>query len=118
MKNTRKIIYIVCLSLSAALLVWFGVQTILFLLNTAERYQSFGEAVKQFLLFVITAAEPMAILAFSVVLSGVGIKLSASSEQKKLARGVFIGEMIILALYALILLSMFVVFPEEWAGRM
>ena len=117
MKNKKKIIYALCIVVSMLLLLWFVVQTALFLLDTAERYQSFGEAVKRLLLFAISAGEPAVVLAFSVVLSGVCIKLSSTPKQKKLARGIFIGEMIVLAIYALILLSMFVVFPEEWTGR-
>ena len=68
--------------------------------------------------FAVQAAEPLALLVISLVLSAVGIKLSATSGQKKFARALFVTEMIILALYALILLSMLVVFPEEFAGKM
>jgi hypothetical protein len=118
MKNKRTLAYTVCLALSALLLLWFAVQMLLFLFETAENHYSFGEAVKKLLLFAMQAAEPLAVLVLSVVLSAVGIKLSATSGQKKLARALFIAEMILLALYALILLSMFVVFPEELAGRM
>ena len=118
MKTPKKIPCILCLSASALLLLWFGIQTVQFLIETAGRHASFGEAVKKLLQFALQAAEPLELLVISVVLSAVGIKLSATSGQKKLARALFVTEMVVLALYALVLMSMFLVFPEEFAGRM
>lgn len=115
-KHRRKIGYCICLTISAALLVWFAVQTVEFFLNTARQYQSFGEAARRFLLFLITASEPAFLLGISVALSAVGIKLSATAKQKKLARAALITEMVVLAVYALILVSMFVAFPQEWTN--
>lgn len=115
MSQKRKTyLYVACLVLSCGLAIWFMVQTGLFLMNTAAQYQSFSEAVKQLLSFAMTAFVPAAILCASVVLAGVGIKVSADARQKKIARGIFAAEMVLLGIYALLVLSMFVVFPEEW----
>ncbi len=99
---------------SAVLALWFVVQTVLFLLETASATPSFAEAAKKLLLFAMRAFAPGAILCGSVVFSGVSIKLAAQPRKKKIARALFVGEMVMLGIYALLLLSMFVAFPEEW----
>ncbi len=109
--NAKKIISIACLVLSIGCLVGFGYTFATFLITTAATAPSFGEAVKNLLLFLASAFSSFGALCLGAVFAYVAALLG-EGKLRKTAKSLFILQLILLFLFVVVLVSMNVMLPE------
>lgn len=107
--KAKKIVSIVCFTLSCILLAAFLGAFALFLVKTSATALSFAEAAKNFLLLMVNLAYAVAWLAFAVACAGVSIKLSQSERMRKYAKRLFVAEMLLFFVTAGVIATMYVI---------
>lgn len=109
--NAKKIISICCLVLSIGCLGGFGYTFATFLITTAATAPSFGEAVKNLLLFLASAFSSCGALCIGTVFAYVSALLGEGSLRKA-GKALFVLQLILLFLFVMVLVSMNVMLPE------
>ena len=112
MKTKLKMIFsIACLALSLVCLLGFGLYFASFLISTMETNPSFGEAVKNILMFIASAIGSFGALCMGVVFAYVAALLG-EGKLKKAGKAVLVLQLVLLFFFLVVLVSMNIMLPE------